>query len=181
MLKLDLGAGQNCTPGFKGVDLWEGADIVHDLTKFPYPFEDNSVSEIVCSHFVEHLTGEQLIQFMNECYRILKPSNASLHQAATEGILKITSPYYTSIRCWQDPTHKIAISESTFLYYNKKWREDNKLTHHDYKKITCDFDYTYGYNVLHPWSTKNQEALQFAIQHYHNVVSDITIMLTKRA
>ena len=177
-MKLDLGCGQNCTPGFKGVDLWEGADVVHDLTKFPYPFEADSIDEIVCNHFAEHLTGEQLMKFMDECYRILKPANNSIHQAATVGILRIVSPYYNSIRCWQDPTHKIALSESSFLYYNKKWREDNKLSHYP---ITCDFDFTFGYNVDQAWATKNQETLSFAIKHYTNVVSDITVMLTKRA
>jgi predicted SAM-dependent methyltransferase len=174
-----MGCGQNkCSPEHKGVDIWEGADIVHDLTKFPYPFEDNSAEEIVCNHFVEHLSGEQLMQFMNECYRILKPSNSSVHTSATEGVLKIQSPYYTSMRCWQDPTHKSALSEASFLYYNKKWREDNKLTHYP---INCDFDFTYGYHLNPPWNTKSDEARTFAIGHYWNVISDISVVLTKRS
>lgn len=179
MLKLDLGCGQNkVSPEHKGVDIWEGADIVHDLTKFPYPFEDNSVDEIVCNHFVEHLDGETFMKFMDECYRILKPANSNLHASATEGLLKITSPYYTSMRCWQDPTHKQAISEAKFLYFNKKWREDNKLSHYP---IKSDFDFTFGYMINGPWNTKSEEAKTFAITHYNNTIADISVILTKRS
>lgn len=41
----------------------------------------------------------------------------------------ILAPYYTSMRCWQDPTHTRAISEASFLYFNKDWRVQNKLDH----------------------------------------------------
>lgn len=34
-IKLDIACGKNKKPGFIGVDLWEGADIVADLEKFP--------------------------------------------------------------------------------------------------------------------------------------------------
>ena len=46
------------------------------------------------------------------------------------------------MRAWQDPTHKRAISEATFLYANKSWRVSQGL---DRYPITCDFDFSYGY------------------------------------
>jgi len=36
-------------------------------------------------------------------------------------------PYYSSIRAWQDPTHKRAISEATFLYFDKDWKKPKNL------------------------------------------------------
>ena len=44
-----------------------------------------------------------------------------LEHGATYGTQdsQIWAPYYTSMRCWQDPTHTRAISEATFLYANK--------------------------------------------------------------
>ena len=105
-LKLDLACGQNKTEGYFGIDIAPGdkVDAVVDLEQFPWPIESDSAEDIVCSHYVEHTTD--LIKFMDEVYRILKPG----------GKIKIIAPYYTSIRCWQDPTHKRAISDATFLY-----------------------------------------------------------------
>jgi predicted SAM-dependent methyltransferase len=39
----------------------EGVDVVHNLTSFPYPFEDESVDVIYNSHFLEHLDGFERI------------------------------------------------------------------------------------------------------------------------
>lgn len=116
-LKLDMGCGRRVPEhptrlqGFTGVDIAkiEGVDIVHDLTKTPYPFEDQSVEEIYTSHFIEHLTGEEQMRFFNECYRILKPG----------GRISCIAPYYSSMRCWQDPTH--CFSDDTEILTDKGW------------------------------------------------------------
>ena len=74
-LKLDLGCGRHKREGFLGVDSSPdcGADVVHDLNVIPWPFEDASVDEVNCSHFLEHLDGAERIVFMNELYRVMKP------------------------------------------------------------------------------------------------------------
>ena len=166
-LKLDLAAGQRKTEGYYAIDLvaGEGIDAVVDLEVYPWPIESESAEDIVCNHYIEHTTD--LMQFMNEVYRILKPG----------GKIKIIAPYYTSIRCWQDPTHKRAISDATFLYFNKGWREVNKLDHYD---IKSDFDFTYGYDMNALWAGRAEEARNFAITHYWNIVNDIHVVLTKR-
>ncbi|MFA6054066.1 MAG: methyltransferase domain-containing protein [Thermodesulfovibrionales bacterium] len=166
-VKLDLACGNKKTPGTIGVDSKKtpSVDVVHNLTKFPYPWKDNSVDEIYCNHYVEHT--EDLISFIDECWRILKP----------EGKMYITAPYYSSIRAWQDPTHKRAISEATFLYFNKQWREQNELKHYG---IKSDFDFTYGYAIAPEWANRSDEDRAFAICYYINVVSDIHITLIKK-
>jgi len=165
--KLNLACGQRREEGFFGIDLvpGESVDAVVDLEKFPWPIKANSAEEIICNHYVEHTSD--LIQFMDEVYRILKPG----------GKLRVVAPYYTSIRCWQDPTHKRAISDATFLYFNKGWRDANLLDHY---KIKSDFDFTYGYDINVAWANKSDEARNFAILHYNNVVNDIHVVLTKR-
>jgi predicted SAM-dependent methyltransferase len=165
--KLDLACGQNRQEGYFGLDIAPGekVDAVVDLEQFPWPIESNSAEDIVCSHYVEHTPD--LMKFMNEVHRILKPG----------GKMKVVAPYYNSIRCWQDPTHLRAISEATFLYYNKQWRETNKLDHYP---ITADFDYTYGYDMSVIWANRSEEARNFAILHYNNVINDIHVVLTKR-
>lgn len=167
MVKLDLACGGSKKEGFTGVDICKlpGVDIVMDLQKYPWAkFKSNSVDEIHISHFIEHVSD--FSSFMNEVYRILKPG----------GKCQIIAPYYNSIRAWQDPTHVRAISEATFLYCNKEWRDQNKLGHYQLK---CNFNFTYAYNMSPMWASKHEEARTFAINHYTNVVSDIIVFLTK--
>ena len=166
-LKLNLACGQNKVEGFVGVDIakTEVTDMIMDLEKYPWKFKDNSVEEIFCSHYIEHTTD--LIKFMDELFRILKVG----------GKATIIAPYYNSIRATQDPTHKRAISEATFLYFNKDWRKLNKLDHY---KIKSDFDYTYGYAFTPEWANRSEESRNFAVIHYTNVIMDIQVVLTKK-
>ena len=70
------------------------------------------------------------------------------------GTATIIAPYYTSMRAWQDPTHKRAISEATFLYANNEWRRTKGLDHYP---ITCDWDFAYAYQARPGVGTRNQE------------------------
>lgn len=165
--KIDIACGQNKQPGFYGIDIAGDADLIYDLSRYPWTFaEDNSIDELFCSHYIEHV--DDLIAFMDECWRILRVG----------GTMTVIAPYYSSVRCWQDPTHKHAISEMSFLYYNKGWRDANKLDHYP---IKSDFDFVYGYVLSDEWANRSQEAQQFAVKHYINVVNDIHVTLTKRA
>jgi hypothetical protein len=187
VLKLSLGGGDQVPKGFKGVDIvkTKSTDYVVDLMKFPWKeFADNSVDEIECSNFVEHIPhgdsrDDPFFQFFDEIYRILKPAEFDPvnPNIPTKGIAKITCPYYSSMRAWQDPTHQRAISEASFLYLNKQWRIDNKLDHYP---IDCDFDFTYGYMISPEWQNRNAESQAFAIKNYINVVTDIQVTLVKR-
>ena len=70
-MKLELGGGDfSHGEGFLNMDLNPVADIIHDLEKFPYPFENDSVDELYSSHCIEHL--EDPIQVLREIARICK-------------------------------------------------------------------------------------------------------------
>lgn len=163
--KLDLGAGQNCREGFESVDIHEDAEHQVDLFSFPWPFEDESVEEIHCSHFVEHTPD--LVAFMNEMWRIMVPG-------ATATIIH---PFLKSDRAFQDPTHTRFIPDVTWWYFNEEWRKAQKLDHYP---IETDFQVA---NIqsewIHPWNTRSHEAQQFALRHYWNVVTDLVVTLKK--
>lgn len=133
-IKLDLACGDNKKEGFTGVDITQtsSTDVVWDLMKFPWPWVDESVDEIHCSHFVEHLPmveveGKDLFfKFFDECHRILKP----------EGTMTVIVPNARCNRAFQDPTHRRFIVAETFLYLSKEWRDLNKLSHYN---VQCDF------------------------------------------
>jgi len=167
-LKLDLGCGENKREGFTGVDLYAEADMKVDLMKFPWPWDSESVEEIHCSHFFEHIPGPTRIPFMDECHRILAPG----------GKITIIVPYWSSPRSIQDPMHAWPpVAEQSFLYYNKGWREANKLTHY---LRSCDFDFTFGYMLDSETAQKSQEAQYFFIKHYVSAVNDLQVNLVKR-
>lgn len=186
-VKLSLACGDRKPEGFYGVDVakTESADFVQDLLQFPWSqFPDNSVDEIECTCFVEHIphgdsVNDPFFQFFDEIYRILKPAefDPSNPNIPVRGFANISCPYYSSSRAWWDPTHHRAISEQSFLYLNKQWRKDNLLDHYP---VSCDFDFSYGYSFDPEWQNRSQEAQAFAIKHYINVVSDIQVQLVKR-
>jgi hypothetical protein len=187
-LRLSLACGDRVPEGFKGVDVVKtaSATYVQDLLSFPWSqFADNSVDEIECTCFVEHIPHgdsrhDPFFQFFDEIWRILKPAEFDPNNPniPLRGFARISCPYYSSMRAWQDPTHNRAISEASFLYLNKQWRIDNLLAHYP---VTCDFDFSYGYILSPEWQTRSQDAQQFAVRNYVNAVSDIQVQLIKRS
>lgn len=174
--KLDLACGQNKVPGCVGVDhvKTKDTDIVCDLNKFPWkPLKTGAYGRIFCNHYFEHIPGPDRFKFMDEIYRIL----------ATGGSLHIVCPYYSSMRAVQDPTHTWPpVCEASFLYFNKGWREQNKLDHYP---VSCDFDFHFGYIPTEETAARHNDsggdnAQQFWVKHYINAVNDIQVMLVKR-
>lgn len=171
---LDLACGDSKREGYYGIDKYATAstDYTFDLldTSKSWPIADGVVDDIVCNHFFEHIPGLDRPRFMEELYRVLKPGAKA----------QIVVPYWTSMRSVQDFTHAWPpVAESSFLYFNKQWREANRLTHGLYD-VKCDFDYTYGYALDADVTTRNQEYQYAAIKHYTNAVNDLFVTLTKR-
>lgn len=72
-MKLNLGSGaEKGVNGWTNIDLAGGADLAVDLTK-GIPFESNSITEIYTSHFLEHLSYDQINPLLAECHRVLIP------------------------------------------------------------------------------------------------------------
>lgn len=171
-MKLDLGCGQNKKPDFTGVDKYEvpGVDQIVDLLQFPWPWADESIEEVWCSHFFEHVPGPMRGQWMDELYRVLKPNARAT----------IIVPYANSTRATQDFTHAWPpVHEGSFQYFNRAWREVNALTHGPYD-LKCDFEYSYGYDLFPYWQQRSQDAIQFALAHHLNAAADIQVFLTRR-
>ena len=168
-MKLDLGCGPNKREGYIGVDCiaFPGVDVVTDLTK-PWPWADNTVDEIVCSHMVEHLDAEERIHFVNEMSRVMK-----VGAKAT-----IITPAPFSERALGDLSHKWPpVSSFWYFYLDANWR--TAQAPHE-QRYNCNFETTWGY-VMHPeLSTRNQEFQQFAVTFYKEAAQDIVATLTKR-
>lgn len=61
-----------------GLDIVErkATDKVHNLTEYPWPFDNNSFDLVIASHVVEHLPEK--VKPHKEIHRILKPEGISL-------------------------------------------------------------------------------------------------------
>ena len=118
-LKLDIGCGSlsgRWKKGFTGVDIVDysniylGQFIQADLFT-EIPFDNNSIEEVYCSHFIEHVPQDKVIWFFNEIYRILIPN----------GIFEILVPPSTGRGAFCDPTHRSYWNDLSFRYYDMSW------------------------------------------------------------
>ena len=171
MVKLDFGSGNNCKEGFESVDLYAEAMHKVDLFKYPFPWENDSIEEINCSHFIEHIPCQLRWPFFEEVYRILKVGSN----------ISILVPNWKSERAYGDNTHEWPpITTFTFYYLNRPWREANRLTYGQYD-IKCNFDFNVGANGIYPqFAQRSQDAIMYAMTHYLESYSDMWAILTKR-
>jgi hypothetical protein len=174
-MKLNIGCGKNVKEGFINVDAiaFEGVDVVMDVRQ-AWPWDHNSVDEVYCAHFLEHLTGVERCHFANELCRVLKPKAQAT----------LIVPSWTSARAYGDPTHQWPpVTEMWFYYLGKEWRD--KQAPHTNKSnwaqgFDCDFDATWGYGMHEQLLARNDDFRQFALQWYKEAAQDIHITLTKR-
>ena len=170
-LRLDLGCGTRKAEGFLGVDsiAFDGVDVVADLRQ-AWPWADGSVSEVHCSHFLEHLTGAERIHFFNELYRVLKPGAQA----------RIITPHWSNERSYGDPTHQWPpVCSWTYFYLDKEWRKIN-APHVGYE---CDFVSVLA-GTRDPndaWvAFRNAETKSVLMTRNINTMTDMVATLTKR-
>jgi hypothetical protein len=178
-LRLDLGCGLKKKEGFIGVDVlaFDGkVDVVCDLRQ-TWRWVDDSVDEVHCSHFLEHLTGAERVHFANELYRVLKKTEYGPDGKPNKGFAFIVVPSWNNERAYGDPTHQWPpVVGFAFFYWNKVWRDGNA----PHTGFTCDFDFGGGNAVVPPWNLRTQEVQIFAQTHYTNVAMDMYVTLTKK-
>lgn len=104
---LELGCGRTKHPNAVGIDRipLPGVDVVHDLNRRPYPFEDNSFDEVYAIHVIEHL--DSILAVMEELFRITRP-NARI---------TVITPHHSDAISWQDPTHRWHLNSYSFNYF----------------------------------------------------------------
>ena len=107
--KLNLGCGTDIKEAFVNLDVFKfkGVDVVHDLNKFPFPFQDDSFSEVLISHVLEHV--EDPVKVMEEVWRI----------SENGAIIEIGVPYFSGLNAVGDPTHKHFFAAKTFDFFER--------------------------------------------------------------
>ena len=126
-------------------------DVVHDLERFPYPFEEE-FDEIHAYEVLEH-TGSQgdyvfFFQQFSEFWRILKP----------EGKLIGTCPSRKSAWAWGDPSHKRIIQPEQFIFLDQSEYEQVGKT------AMSDFRYLYKADFRRMHLEDNGETFTFVLE-----------------
>jgi hypothetical protein len=177
--RLNLGCGQDRLAGFEGIDLVAGpeVDLKFDLLEYPWPVEDDSVVEIYCSHFIEHIPMEYvdrrgnpvrmsapgardaLLAFFDECHRVL----------CHDGRMTCIAPSACGDRTVRDPTHRRLITPETYQYLSRKFREAQKLDHYN---VTCDFDGGWSPALMPEMDLRHDQVIRHKVAHERNWVLD---------
>lgn len=100
-MKIDLGSGKEKLEGYTSIDILPVADIQRDLENQCLPFGDNTIDEVRCHSFLEHV--DNLWFVLDEAHRVLK----------TGGVIDILVPNGLYIA----PDHKRYFTEKFFKKY----------------------------------------------------------------
>ncbi|WP_154070805.1 hypothetical protein [Bradyrhizobium lablabi] len=76
-----------------------------EFPRDPIPAETGSVATIHCYHFLEHLSGTNVIAFLREAERVMIPGRS---------VLNFCMPYYNSNQMAESLDHKSFWCEGTF-------------------------------------------------------------------
>ena len=182
-MKLNLGCGSKILKGYVNVDKFQyyNPDVVQDLEKFPYPFKDNSVDEILLSHVLEHI-GQNPDVFNNiikEFYRICKNNS----------VIDIRVPHPRHDDFISDPTHVRPITLLGLKLYdknlNKQWEKMNAANTplaliHGVNFVIKDVNYVLEKNYIELLNKKeiDENELQQHVAKYNNVVKEMRIKWT---
>jgi predicted SAM-dependent methyltransferase len=76
-LKLNIGCGDLKIDNYTNIDIRDSihADIIIDLEKIPYPYDNDTVDEILANDIIEHFSHKDIEDIVKEWHRILKPDS----------------------------------------------------------------------------------------------------------
>ena len=184
-LKLNLGCGGRKMAGFVNVDCVAACqpDLVVNLEQVPWPWENDSVDEIVLHHVLEHLgqRPETFLAIVKEMYRVCRDGAR----------IEIVVPHPRSDNFLGDPTHVRPVTAATLVLFdqrrNRQWAAIGAANTPLGQICEVDFELVSATDEIEPeWFQKRQkgqiseEELAFAIRHYNNVVAEIRMVWRAR-
>ncbi len=183
-MRLNLGCGQNKLVAPAGEEPWVnvdcepsiGADVTANLC-INWPWEDNSVTEAVFNHSLEHLGSWQVV--FKELYRVCKPG----------AVVHVTVPSPRHDDWLNDPTHVLRVTPEFLQLLSRKncrrFAEMKAANSPLAEYLGVDFELTKAEQVLDPAFNHlaNDPALAELIRTRNNVVKEIraTLKVIKEA
>ena len=142
--KLQIGCGANIISGWLNTDISlyvcrRGAIYMDASKKFPLP--DNSIDYIYSEHIFEHLSYEQGVSMLKECYRVLKH----------DGVIRLATPNLQFLmELYSNPTKEINqqyIEWSTNSFLNRNINEKSAVY------VINNFHTSWGHKIIYDYNT----------------------------
>ena len=180
-LKLNLGCGSRKMAGFVNVDCFAACrpDLVVDLERTPWPWENDSVDEIKLVHVLEHLgqRTETFLAIVKEMYRVCRDGAR----------IEIIVPHPRSDNYLGDPTHVRPVTVPMLQLFdqrlNRQWAAMGAANTPLGQICSVDFEVeSREHRLGAAWQRKldageiSEDELHFAVLHYFNVVEQTTIV-----
>jgi len=123
-MNINLGCGNKREADSLGVDFrkTDTADVVHDLSTYPWPFKDCQFDNAYATDIIEHML--YVVPFVDECWRITKPG----------GHLFIRTTYFRTEQSYTDPTHLHYFTLDSFNFFDPDTDIGKKHSHYTDKK-----------------------------------------------
>ena len=137
MAVLDLGCGKKKQEaGAIGLDREAGseADVLAELSRFPWPLRDECADRIYLSHFLEH--QPEILRTMREVHRIARPGAEVI----------IATPHFSSADSYTDPTHLHHLAFHSFDYFTRESFQDFTYSAGGFRILDRQIDF--GGNLL---------------------------------
>ena len=141
MIKLDVGCGTKKEDGFIGLDNRPifGVDIVHDITKIPWPLEDNTCHIVLLRRILEYIPPPTLLPVFDELWRIV----------ISGGQLLIASAYAGSYNALNDPLcYRPGFTPTAFQMFDPSFREYSEYKPKPWKIVNTQYDLMSNVNVI---------------------------------
>jgi hypothetical protein len=176
-MKLHLGSGDKRFEGFVNVDYDELSkpDYCLDIEKERWPFDNNSVDQVIAHHVFEHL-GEGYFHVLKELYRVCE------HGA----MIDIVVPHHRHEHFANDPTHRRAITADGLWLFSKKYNNScieqgaaaSRLGHY----FDVDFEVLDTTNIPDPiyipiFTGKTVEEVERYMHEHNNIIMEVNIKL----
>ena len=184
-MKLNMGCGHNKKPGYVNVDCSPvcGPDLVYNLEALPWPWDNDSIAEVLFNHTLEHLGEDShtFLEIMKELYRVCK------HGAE----IKINVPHPRHDSFINDPTHVRVITPELLRLFDREacdeWQRlggaNTPLAHY----LDVDFRVAAAKVILNePYSSRfargelSAEAIDTMARELNNVFVQYQIVLVAR-